>query len=72
MNIIIDYEKCQTPEPCGRCFQVCEPQVFALHPTEEDVVENEKWMVEPVWISFCTQCNKCVKECPEGAITILP
>lgn len=71
MDIVIDYGKCRDPEMCGRCFEVCAPQVFALHPTKENVTKNEQWMVEPVWITFCTQCNKCVVECPKDAISII-
>ncbi len=68
--IVIDHTKCTTPETCGRCLKVCSPQVFALYPEEEDVKEPHHWRVDPVWISFCTQCNQCVKECPHNAISL--
>ncbi len=70
MDISIDHEKCTQPEKCGRCLKVCSPQIFALHPLEKNAVAPEKWVVDPVWVSFCIQCNLCVRECPEHAITV--
>ena len=71
MDIIIDYEKCREPETCGRCLKVCSPQVFALHPSEEDALVPKHWVVEAVWIEFCIQCALCVKECPHHAVTLV-
>ncbi|KYK37695.1 MAG: 4Fe-4S dicluster domain-containing protein [Theionarchaea archaeon] len=70
IEIEVDHQRCTEPEKCGRCLKVCSPQVFALHPAEEDVTNPSRWMVDPVWVSFCIQCNRCVEECPEHAITI--
>lgn len=71
MDILIDHEKCTQPEKCGRCLKVCSPQVFALHPQEENALIPKRWIVDPVWIGFCTQCNLCVQECPEHAVTLV-
>lgn len=70
MEITIDNQKCTEPQTCGRCLKVCSPQVFALHPLEENAIHPERWVVDPIWVSFCIQCNLCVEECPEQAITV--
>jgi NAD-dependent dihydropyrimidine dehydrogenase PreA subunit len=70
MRIIIDHTLCCEPEHCGVCLKVCAPQVFAIHPEEEDILCPRKWMVDPIWTTFCIQCNECVKNCPQHAISI--
>lgn len=70
MNIVIDHSQCQEPETCGRCLQVCSPQVFVIHPQEEDAVIPGRWVVTPIWTGLCTGCIACVKECPHEAIVI--
>lgn len=70
VEILIDRTKCVEPEKCGRCLKVCSPQIFAIHPEEEDAVYPRKWAVDPLWVTFCIQCNLCVKECPEHAISL--
>jgi formate hydrogenlyase subunit 6/NADH:ubiquinone oxidoreductase subunit I len=71
MDIVIDHTKCLRPETCGRCLNVCSPQVFALHPEEENTIHPQRWVIDPIWVGFCIQCRLCVEECPEQAITIV-
>jgi NAD-dependent dihydropyrimidine dehydrogenase PreA subunit len=70
MDISIDQSRCQEPEKCGRCLQVCSPQVFVIHPLETDAVIPNRWMITPIWTGLCIGCNACVEECPRQAITI--
>ncbi|MBU7013543.1 MAG: 4Fe-4S binding protein [Theionarchaea archaeon] len=70
MRIIIDQNLCTEPERCGICLKVCAPQVFALHPEGEDTLCPEKWVVDPIWTTFCIQCDECVKYCPRHAVFV--
>ncbi|MBU6998674.1 MAG: 4Fe-4S dicluster domain-containing protein [Theionarchaea archaeon] len=70
MRITIDHALCSEPEYCGICLKVCAPQVFAIHPEKDDMPYPEKWVVDPIWTSFCIQCYECVEHCPQHAISI--
>jgi NAD-dependent dihydropyrimidine dehydrogenase PreA subunit len=78
-KISIDYTKCgdgigQDPRECCICLRTCDPAIFLLHETmdahEEDPNDPQKWRVTPLWLSLCTRCMKCVKQCPEKAISV--
>ncbi|MBU7043815.1 MAG: 4Fe-4S binding protein [Theionarchaea archaeon] len=70
MDIIIDYSRCEEPEKCGRCLQVCSPQVFVLHPSRKNVITADRWIITPIWTGLCIGCNACVKACPQQAIRV--
>jgi len=79
-KIKIDYSKCGNatggvdPRECGKCLKACDPAVFVRHPTlnikQENPYDPKFWQVTAVWLSLCTRCGKCVKICPQDAITI--
>ena len=79
--IKVDYSKCHTgastdPRDCRKCLLTCDPAVFLMHPTLEDDHPDphnpEIWRIDPIWLSKCTGCMKCVEACPEQAITVIP
>jgi ferredoxin len=79
--IKVDYSKCHTgastdPRDCRKCLLICDPAVFLMHPTLEDDHPDphnpEIWRIDPIWLSKCTGCMKCVEACPEQAITVIP
>ncbi len=79
IRIKIDYSVCGDgngidPRTCCRCLQSCVPAIFLLHQTlnakESDPFDPQKWRVTPLWTSLCTLCMNCVKDCPEGAVTV--
>ncbi len=80
-KITIDYSLCGEngkvdPRDCAKCLKVCDPAVFLMHETigTEDQQKNpydpQDWRITPIWGSICTRCMKCVKICPEQAITV--
>jgi len=79
-KITIDHSKCHSgastdPRDCRRCLYVCDPAVLLLHPTLEDHPDPhnpEIWRIDAIWLSKCTGCMKCVKECPEQSIMVEP
>ncbi len=79
-KIVIDYSKCGNatggidPRQCGKCLQACDPAVFVRHMAfnvkEDNPYDPQYWQITPVWLSLCTHCGKCVKACPQKAITV--
>ena len=69
-KIKIDYKKCSEPEKCRKCLQICEPGVFIITFTDKDYHNPQKWLIIPVFPQICTDCNKCVIDCPEKAILV--
>ena len=73
LKIRIDYSKCQQPDDCGKCLQVCQPAVFSLIFTDKDYHDPKNWKVVPMFPMLCVlddKCNFCVNVCPESAISI--
>ena len=79
-KIRIDYSKCGNatggidPRDCSVCLRICDPAIFLRHQYLEAKEKNpndpQYWQITPVWIDLCTQCGKCVKQCPQKAITV--
>jgi len=78
-KITIDYKKCgdgigKDPRECGICLRTCDPAIFLMHQTmgtiEEDHCDPQIWRITPLWLSLCSRCMKCVKNCPEKAISV--
>ena len=72
-KIKIDYSKCQQPENCRKCLQVCQPAVFNLTFKDKDFYDPKNWRVIPVFPQLCLNseyCNSCIEMCPKNAISI--
>ena len=72
-KIKIDYSKCQQPENCAKCLQVCQPAVFSLVFTDKDYHDPKDWKVVPVFPMLCICDNdskSCVENCPKQAINV--
>lgn len=78
-KITIDYSKCGPegdidPRDCSKCLQICDPAVFLRHQVinvkHENPYDPQIWQITAVWLSRCTRCLKCIKTCPEKAITV--
>jgi ferredoxin len=46
------------------------PKVFFFSEKEDNPYDPQYWQITPVWLSLCTRCGKCVKACPQKAITV--
>lgn len=69
-KIKIDYNKCINPTKCRLCLGICSPGVFNLIFLDKNYHNPQMWRIEPVLPHLCTDCHKCVEECPEKAISI--
>ncbi|AGA68306.1 4Fe-4S protein [Desulfitobacterium dichloroeliminans LMG P-21439] len=47
---------------CGKCFEVCPHQVFAIMNSKATIVEKDR----------CIECGACVKNCPFHALEVKP
>ncbi|HAD04288.1 MAG TPA: ferredoxin [Desulfuromonas sp.] len=45
---------------CGRCFEVCPHQVFALAGKKAEIVDKDA----------CMECGACARNCPVTAIAV--
>ena len=73
VKIKIDDTKCQHPENCRICLQICPPAVFNLIFTDKDYHQPKNWKVIPVFPFLClnsTECSLCIDNCPKQAISI--
>ena len=70
IKIDIDYSKCVSPENCRVCINVCQPVVLTLTFTDNDFYDPKDWKIVPIFPSLCINCNLCVDNCPEKAISI--
>ena len=80
-KISIDYTVCGPqggidPRNCSKCLSVCDEAVFLRHQDlslskkEKNPFDPQFWKISAVWLSVCTRCLLCVKNCPENAITV--
>lgn len=75
-EITVDYEKCPVPLTCRKCLERCPQAVYVLDTIkyvkfqETDITEPGAYKVMARHRDKCTGCEDCVKECPEGALTV--
>ncbi len=76
LKIKVDYSKCTDPKMCRICVGQCPPGVFNLLFYDKDYHDPKDWRILAVFPKNCLnyknngKCDKCVKECPKGAISI--
>ncbi len=54
----VTHESCTR---CGRCIEICPPQVLEMHPVSGDVMLDRE---------LCIKCYCCQEICPKGSITL--
>lgn len=69
--IKIDRAKCPDAANCRICVDNCPGAVFTMYPeTGLFMTAGAAWRVNATFVSLCTGCMACRRECPKGAIVV--
>lgn len=70
-DIKIDNGKCVDAANCRICVDNCPGAVFCMYPVNKHFMsEGAAWQVKAAFLSLCTGCMVCQRDCPQGAITV--